>query len=171
MFDIETANLYPAQSPENFIITTDTCSDPITCVTVSDRFLLVARKSGFIVRYTLPHLTPENSYLVHCEPFRIDFNSSSSRVGMIDVNGIFTILDLEVRHLEARKGLEESDTKSQDDKSESERGGPLVGRQQPHISNKTSDAIGELFGKRLSFERKDVWDMRWAGNLTIDLHM
>ena len=71
MFDIETAHLSPAQSPENFTITTDTCIDPIICSALSDRYLAVARKSGIINRYTLPHLTPENVYSIKSEPFRM----------------------------------------------------------------------------------------------------
>jgi hypothetical protein len=62
MFDIETAGLSPAQSPENFTVSTDTCADPITCTAVSERYVTVARRSGSISRYTLPHLTPENVY-------------------------------------------------------------------------------------------------------------
>ena len=71
MFDIETAHLSPAQSPENFTISTDTCIDPIICSALSDRYLAVARKSGIINRYTLPHLTPENVYSIKSEPFRM----------------------------------------------------------------------------------------------------
>lgn len=62
MFDIETAGLSPAQSPENFTVSTDTCDDPITCTAVSERYVTVGRRSGTISRYTLPHLTPENVY-------------------------------------------------------------------------------------------------------------
>ena len=149
MFDIETANLSPAQSPENFTITTDTCRDAISCTAVTDRYLAVARKSGTISRYTLPHLTPENVYNVSSEPFRMEFNCTSSRLAMVDVNGILNVLDLDARVEEFSDAGEgkgnDGDSKSGDGRRDLD-----------------SPSIGVLYGKKLSVERKDVWDLKWA---------
>lgn len=46
-------------------------SHPISvCCCCSDEFLVIARKSGVITRYSLPHLNIENTYIVHTEPYR-----------------------------------------------------------------------------------------------------
>lgn len=132
MFDIENAHVSSAQPPETFRIVQDTILDPISCVTISDIFLVVGRKNGSITRYTLPHLSPENTYNIpKCEPFRLDLNCTSSKLAMIDINGVFTILDLEARVVEG----EEKENKN---------------------------VIGTTFGRKLQMERRDVWDVKWA---------
>lgn len=98
MFDIEHASVSSAQPPETFRMIQDMVTDPIACIAASSKFLVVARKGGSIMRYTLPHLSPENTYtLQKCEPFRIDLNCTSSKLALVDINGVFTVLDLEVR--------------------------------------------------------------------------
>ena len=47
------------------------------CCCCSDEFLVIARKSGVITRYSLPHLNIENTYIVHTEPYRYCTYSSS----------------------------------------------------------------------------------------------
>jgi hypothetical protein len=97
MFDIESASLTTAQPPETFHITYDTISDPIACATCSDKFLVIARKSGTITRFTIPHLSQENTYTTRCEPFRIELNCTSTKLGLVDSVGTFSLLDLEAR--------------------------------------------------------------------------
>jgi WD repeat-containing protein 35 len=135
MFDIANTSFTTAQSPETFQIISETIADPVVCTTISDKFLVVGRKSGAITRFNLPHLTPENTYTVQDrEPARLMLNCSSSKLGMIDTNGLFSILDLEAR-------VTEADADSKD-------------------ANR--NILGPYFGKKLSVERKDVWDMRWS---------
>ena len=86
----------------------------MTTLTVSDRFLLLGRRSGALNRFTLPHLTAENSYFLNGprasapaassktkprqqEPARLEFNASSTRVAVVDTAGVLTVLDLEGR--------------------------------------------------------------------------
>ena len=135
MFDIANTSFTTAQSPETFQIISEAIADPISCTTISDKFLVLGRKSGSITRFNLPHLTPENSYTVpDREPFRMALNCSSSKLGFVDSNGLFSILDLEARVTEA-----DTDTKEG-----------------------SRNVLGPYFGKRLNVERKDVWDMRWS---------
>lgn len=130
LFDIENASLAAAQPMETFRMITDPISDRITCSALSDKFLIVARKSGTITRYMLPHLSQENTYMMKSEPLRIQLNCNSTKLAMIDINGVFSIIDLEAK-------VSDDDV---DDKS----------------------VVGKFFGKKLSLERRDVWDMRWA---------
>ena len=134
MFDIENAYVSSAQPPETFRMIQDTLTDTISCITVSETFLVIGRKGGSITRYTLPHLSPENTYNIpKCEPFRLELNCTSSKLALIDVNGIFMIIDLEAKVVQ---GEEEKENKS--------------------------SAVGASFGKRLQLERRDVWDIKWA---------
>lgn len=133
MFDIANTSFTTAQSPETFQIVSETIADPVVCTTISDKFLVVGRKSGAITRFNLPHLTPENTYTVQDrEPARLQLNCTSSKLGMIDTNGLFCILDLDAR-------VTETDADAKD-----------------------RSVLGPYFGKKLGVERKDVWDMRWS---------
>jgi WD repeat-containing protein 35 len=148
IFDIETISYSQAQSVETFEILTDEVRNPITCITISDRYLVVGRKSGTLTRFTLPHLNVENEYTVagNAEPFRIELSCLSTKIGIIDAAGVFTMIDLDARKTEdeAAEG-----TKDKKDKEESEQ----KGREERE----------ELkMGKRLKVERRDVWDMKWA---------
>jgi WD repeat-containing protein 35 len=96
-------------------------TDPICCVAVSATALIVGRQSGIALKYTLPHISLEAKYQLRCRPQRIEINCDSTKLSIIDINGILTFFDLEA-------GMTPN--------------GPA--------------------GERMPFERKDVWDMRWA---------
>eukprot|EP01035_Chromulina_nebulosa_P019079 gene19079-24905_t len=128
LFDIESVGLASAQSPETFKVNVDAISDRITCSAVSDKYLVIARKSGAITRFVLPHISPENTYSTKMEPFRIDLNCNSTRLSVIDISGVFSILDLEARV----------------------------------VNDEEKAALGPHYGMKLSIERRDVWDMKWA---------
>lgn len=136
MFDISNTSFTTAQSPETFQIISEAIADPIVATTISDKFLVVGRKNGSITRFNLPHLTPENTYTVaDREPARLSLNCTSSKLGFVDSNGLFSILDLEARVTEADQESRET----------------------------SRYVLGPYFGKRLpAVERKDVWDMRWS---------
>jgi WD repeat-containing protein 35 len=144
MFDITNTSFSSAQSPETFQMNTEAIADPIVCTTISDKYLMVGKKSGSITRFNLPHLTPENTYTLKDgrEPYRMDFNCNSTKIGLIDSNGIFTILDLEAR------------VSDQEEKDKSDGNGANSGA--------SKFILGPHFGKRLNVERKDVWDMKWS---------
>lgn len=88
-----------AQSPETFQITNDVLADPITCVCISDKYLVVGRESGMLMRLVLPHLSLENTYTSQTipRPVRLALNCTSSRVAVIDETGMMIIMDLEAK--------------------------------------------------------------------------
>ncbi|XP_057331775.1 WD repeat-containing protein 35 [Microplitis mediator] len=69
--------------------------DPISCLAATEKILLVARDSGMIQRYSLPHVTLTNRYTSSSKPGQIAINCNSTRASIIDVNGVMTMLDLE----------------------------------------------------------------------------
>jgi WD repeat-containing protein 35 len=95
MIDVETAAVSIAQTPEMFKENREPIDDAITCVAISDKYLVIGRRGGSLQRYTLPHLSTENAYYMRSEPYRIEMNYTSSRLGYIDANGLFTVIDLE----------------------------------------------------------------------------
>ena len=147
MFDIASAGVASAQPPETFKMAVDAVEDPIACICCSDKFLVVARKGGAITRFTLPHLNPENTYTVRCEPFRVALNSISSRLALIDASGVMSLLDLDVR-LPDKDSDHSSEGK---DAAESKKERDALGV-----------ALGPHFGRKLPLERRDVWDIMWA---------
>uniref|UniRef100_H2ZPD4 WD repeat-containing protein 35 n=1 Tax=Ciona savignyi TaxID=51511 RepID=H2ZPD4_CIOSA len=69
--------------------------DMICAIAASDRILVVARESGTLQRYILPHLELTHRYAVSCEPRQLALNCTSARLSIIDTGGIFTIFDLD----------------------------------------------------------------------------
>ncbi|KAJ3057254.1 WD repeat-containing protein 35 [Rhizophlyctis rosea] len=122
-------------NPKNRRFTTD----PIVCIAASDSTFIVARQSGVINHHSLPSLTLESKYTV---PFRaaiIALNCNSTRMAITDVSGVLKLFDLDV-HGSASLVV----------------AGAMAGS---GISKKKDD-----FGKLVDFERKDVWDIKWAND-------
>jgi len=71
--------------------------DPICCLAASQTTLIVGRASGKILRYSLPHVTLENTYVVKCRPQLIHLNCNSTRISIIDINGMMYLFDLDAR--------------------------------------------------------------------------
>lgn len=71
--------------------------DPICCVAASQTTLIIARASGTILRFSLPHCSLENKYTVKCRPQLIHLNCDSTRISIIDINGMMTLFDLDAR--------------------------------------------------------------------------
>ena len=69
-------------------------ADPIVAVAAAPACLLVARDSGALVRYSLPHLGPEGTFQLRCRPATMHINCDTSRVAIIDANGLLTLFDL-----------------------------------------------------------------------------
>ena len=74
-----------------------TTNDPITAITASDRVLMVSRASGTLMRYSLPHLSLDGKYTAKCRPNHLRLNCNSTRLSIIDINGILSCLDLDAR--------------------------------------------------------------------------
>ncbi|CAE8633546.1 unnamed protein product [Polarella glacialis] len=116
---------------EGFVPPVAPAQDPIACITATEQCFLVARESGMVQRYSLPHLSMETRFAIRCRPQVIAANCDSTRMSVIDINGLLTLYDVEV------KGS-----------------GGVIGE------NKAQ----ETSGTQLDFERKDVWNMRWASD-------
>ncbi|ELT97636.1 hypothetical protein CAPTEDRAFT_160931 [Capitella teleta] len=98
--------------------------DPLCCVAATDKVLIVGRESGTLNRYAMPQLSLTHKHTLNCRPHQIALNSTSTRLSIIDIAGVLTFYDLDVR---------------------------------------VTDPNGqEVIGEHLKFERKDVWDMKWA---------
>lgn len=107
-------------------------ADPIIAIGASQHCMLVARESGTLLRYSLPHIALEHTYTLRCRPQTIAINCDSTRAAIIDTNGILSLFDL--------------GSPSSDNYGSGEIEAPPT-------------AEGEAGGR---FERKDVWDVRWA---------
>jgi len=103
--------------------------DSIIAIAASSTCLLVARESGSLVRYSLPHIALEHKYTLRYRAQAMAINCDSSRMSVIDVNGVLSLFDLS-----------------------------MTSSDPPEITVPAATA-GEAPAR---FERKDVWDMRWA---------
>ncbi|CAH3191381.1 unnamed protein product [Porites evermanni] len=99
--------------------------DPVCCICASEKLLILGRESGTIHRYSLPKLALEMKNVLNCRPHQLSLNCISSRLAIIDISGVLSFFDLDVRKTDITK-------------------------------NET------VVGEHLKFERKDVWDMKWA---------
>ena len=68
--------------------------DLIVSVGASQSLLLVARESGVMHRYALPHITLDQKYTLRCRPQVMLLNCDSTRAAIIDTNGVFSLFDL-----------------------------------------------------------------------------
>jgi WD repeat-containing protein 35 len=129
--------------------------NPISCLTISDKYLMIGRKSGSITRFTLPHLSAENEYFTNggMEPFRIELSCHSSKLGIIDASGVFSIIDLDARPSHPETNFDPEG--SMDGAAGGEGEGKTSGEGGRGGENKGA-------GQRLKVERRDVWDMKWA---------
>ena len=108
-------------------------AEPIIAVGASQHCLLVARENGNVLRYALPHLALEHTYTLRCRPQTIAINCDSTRAAIIDTNGVLILFDL------GTPGSDQFGTGELEAPAGSE---------------------GQEAGGR--FERKDVWDVKWA---------
>ncbi|KAG8232917.1 hypothetical protein J437_LFUL011026 [Ladona fulva] len=70
-------------------------TDPICCMVSSDQFLIVGRESGQLQRYSLhPNLALIGNHSAVAKPHQMAVNSDSTRLAVIDANGVLTLLDL-----------------------------------------------------------------------------
>jgi WD repeat-containing protein 35 len=165
IFDLSTIGIANAISPEIFKVITEEIPDPITSVAISDKYLLIGRKNGVLNRFNLPHLTLENTYqLRDREPFQMSFNCTSNKLAMIDINGYFTMYDLEAKvpdlsKQEEGKGGEESKLSAS---FSSVKNSAQLSPSNPSSGSSFDQYIGDQYGKKLPVDRKDVWDLCWA---------
>ena len=70
-------------------------ADAIACVCVGESALIVARESGTIQKYSLPHISLVSRHVVKCRPQKIALNCKGTRVSIIDISGVLTFFDIE----------------------------------------------------------------------------
>lgn len=71
-------------------------NEPVSAICASDQFLMIGRVSGVVVRYSLPHLSMEGRHLLRCRPQLMELNCNSTRMSIIDINGVLSFFDLTV---------------------------------------------------------------------------
>ena len=72
-----------------------TTADMIACLCVGESHLVVARESGTLQRYTLPHISLLSRHVIKCRPQKVALNSSASRVSVIDISGVLHFYDMD----------------------------------------------------------------------------
>jgi WD repeat-containing protein 35 len=72
-------------------------SDPISGVAVSEHVMTIGRLSGDVLVYELPGCDLTVSFNVGCQPLKLSLNVDSSKLSVIDNNGIFSLYDMKER--------------------------------------------------------------------------
>jgi WD repeat-containing protein 35 len=74
----------------------ESTSDPITCLAISDSAAIVGRYSGALVHLSLPKLEVLSKYSVPVTPDSILINCNTTRISILDSNGILRLFDIKV---------------------------------------------------------------------------
>ncbi|TPX61518.1 hypothetical protein PhCBS80983_g01035 [Powellomyces hirtus] len=122
-------------------------SDPIANIAASESTLVVARQSGALHQFALPSITLDNKYTLPLRTQSIALNCTSTRLAVLDVSGILKLFE-----------LNKQDTLRQGGAGTSGEGVGAVGGMAGGMIDMRKSEIGTL----LNFERKDVWDFKWA---------
>ncbi|XP_029586677.1 WD repeat-containing protein 35 isoform X1 [Salmo trutta] len=85
------------EGPLDFAKAFTATRDPICCITATDKTLIVGRESGTIHKYSLPNVALVQKYSLNYRAYQLSLNCTSSRLAIIDISGVLTFLDLEVR--------------------------------------------------------------------------
>ncbi|XP_018578851.1 WD repeat-containing protein 35 isoform X2 [Anoplophora glabripennis] len=68
--------------------------DAICCITATDKCLIIGRESGLIQYYALPHIVLTNRYKISTRPHKMSINCNSTRLSVIDVSGVMSVIDI-----------------------------------------------------------------------------
>jgi WD repeat-containing protein 35 len=112
-------------------------SDHICSICSTEKHLFVARESGTIHQYSLPSLLIYDKFALKYRPQMLAANCDSSRLSVIDINGVFTLYRLQVKQLQQPTSTTP-----------------------PKKTGEVTKRTGEL--EPLDIERKEVWDMLWS---------
>ena len=82
-------------SSQTHLLGLPSSADPIVAMTASRTAFLVARASGQLLRFHLPHLSMDSACVLGCRAQLMALNCTSTRLSVIDINGICTMFDLE----------------------------------------------------------------------------
>jgi WD repeat-containing protein 35 len=93
----ETPDLNALYDSERFQKPSRSSQDPVTCIVAGEGFFLVGRSSGTVNKYTIPHVALECRYKLPCRPQLIGINCNSSKISVIDINGVLYFHSLEAK--------------------------------------------------------------------------
>ncbi|GAB5366413.1 hypothetical protein AAMO2058_001141600 [Amorphochlora amoebiformis] len=68
--------------------------DSICCITSSNSTLMIGRESGIVMHFSLPHIQRINRYNVECLPRSLYLNCDSTKLAVVEANGVLTVWDL-----------------------------------------------------------------------------
>jgi WD repeat-containing protein 35 len=68
--------------------------DLISCISTTEKILLIARESGLIQQYSLPQVLMTRRYITLSRPYKIALNCDSSRAAIIDNCGVLRLIEL-----------------------------------------------------------------------------
>lgn len=71
--------------------------DSVVCLTTNNNQLLIARESGTLHLYSLPDISLCSKFILKCRPLHISLNCDNTKLAVIDINGIFTLYNLEMK--------------------------------------------------------------------------
>lgn len=94
--------------PEQYKLAAHTAgstADPIAAITAWQHLLLVARVSGALLAFSLPSLTLESQHALRCRPQRLLVNCDASRLAVVDLAGVLSVLDLAAATISGGAGL------------------------------------------------------------------
>lgn len=88
--------LRASSEPVAMVAGREASQDPIIALAASSACMLVARESGALLRFSLPHIGLEHKYTLRGRTQSIGINCDSTRISLIDANGLLTLFDLEM---------------------------------------------------------------------------
>lgn len=93
MLTAASCTLVMTQAPDQFRLShLNSTADPICAITAHQHLLLVARSSGVVHAFSLPTLSLEGQYVLHCRPQRLQLNCDCSRMAVVDFAGVLSVL-------------------------------------------------------------------------------
>jgi WD repeat-containing protein 35 len=119
-----------------------TVADNICALALSDKYLLIARDSGKVMKYTFPEVTFEGTFVLRTRtPQKISLNMTSTRLGVIDPNAMLHFVDVATGLPISNKGVASIE---------------LIDYSRFYQVPATGTPANDVF------ERKDAWDIMWA---------
>merc|ERR1719446_1429403 len=73
-----------AHDKDSFVPPATSSQDPIAAISATEQCFMVARESGVVQRYSLPHLSLETRFQIRCRPQVVAVNCDSTRMSVMD---------------------------------------------------------------------------------------
>ena len=89
-------------------------TDSISCITASEKNLLVAHQSGVINQFLLPNAVRVHQIQMDCIPYRLALNRNSSKLSLIDKSSKLYIYDFDATNEQSGTEGDWLDIKMQD---------------------------------------------------------